>query len=119
MFQCLLATQTLSYFDDQEFLYFLNKYCANPIHRTKSECTFNSHPKCETSPWLSSCGGTGNKCEYTPNAVECKEPCLSSPWLLECGGDGDKCKHIFHKCCMEKCQNKCPLCNSKQRFYQI
>lgn len=32
---------------------------------------------------------------------------------------GDKCKHIFHKCCMEKCQNKCPLCNSKQRFYQI
>jgi hypothetical protein len=32
---------------------------------------------------------------------------------------GEDCKHIFHKCCMEKCKQKCPLCNTKQNFYQI
>ncbi len=32
---------------------------------------------------------------------------------------GEKCKHIFHKCCMDKCKEKCPLCNLKQNFYGV
>ena len=59
---------------------------------------------CLSSPWLLECRGTGNKCDYTPDSFDCQEPCLSSPWLLECGGDGDKCKHTPDA---TECQEPC------------
>ena len=77
--------------------------CNQEGNRDLDECKKSVDP-CVYSPWLTKCGGTGNECDYTPDAVKCNEPCLSSPWLTECGGTGNKCEYTPDSFdCQEPC----------------
>ena len=77
--------------NEMNYKQILKRYCLKPENRYKEQCLFNTHSKCQSEPWLTSCGGPGDKCIYDPSLLECTSDCKDHPWMTVCGGDGNPC----------------------------
>ena len=69
----------------------MKRYCTKDENKYKKICTFNTHERCVAEPWLTSCGGPGDKCIYDPTILECTDDCKNHPWMTVCGGNGNPC----------------------------